>query len=123
MIVLVALGEDAHADLVEGGSAQRGERLLLNGFGLMNPGIRGGAEGKERRAVRIGEMIIVTDGDRTMDVGESGCAGEGSAAFIESRSIACRDVAPRTGGVGHEADFVRARAVVEAIYINGAVAE
>lgn len=89
----------------------------------MNPGIRGGAKGEERRAVGIGEVVIVADGDRAMHVRQSGGAGEHSAALVESGSIAGGDVAPRTGSVGHEADLIRARAVVEAIYINAAVAQ
>ncbi len=44
-IVLVPLGEDAHAQLVERRLAEGGDGLVLESGGLMGPGVAGGAEG------------------------------------------------------------------------------
>ena len=46
VVVLVVLGEDAHADLVEGRGGEGGEGFLLHFVALVGPGVAGGAEGE-----------------------------------------------------------------------------
>jgi len=121
MVVLVALGKDAHANLVEWSGSQGGKRLLLQGFRLVDPGVGCSAKGKERRAIFVGEVIIVADRNGAVHADESGNTGKRSAAFVESRSVTGGHVAPRTDSIRHEANLVSARTIVEAVYINRAM--
>ena len=107
VVVLVGLGEDAHADLVEGRSAQGIEGLLLESVALMDPGVAGGAEGEVRRAVGVGEVVRLADGDGAVAGG--GGAEEGAGAVGERGGVAGGGVGPAAFGVGHEADFVERR--------------
>ena len=55
----IPFGEYTHSDFVEGGIFKCFQGFHLNVFGLMNPGITGGAEGKERCPVIIFETIRI----------------------------------------------------------------
>src|SRR5437870_5951194 len=61
VVVLVPFGEDAHAHLVEWPCLQRCQRLPLALFGLVHPGIAGGATRKIWYAVGIAEVKGVTN--------------------------------------------------------------
>lgn len=116
VVELVGLGEDAHSDLVEGRGGKGGEGLLLHLAALMSPGVAGGSEGEVGRAVGVGEVVDVADGDGAVAVG--GSAEEGAGVVGEGGGVAAGGEAPGAFGVGHEADFVGAVAVVESVHLD-----
>src|SRR6516165_3283652 len=65
VVVLVPLGEDAHANLVKWTRLERSERLLLALFALVHPCVTGRSEWKVRRTVGVPEMKRIADADRT----------------------------------------------------------
>ena len=76
VIVLIALGKDAHANLVERPRSQGLQRLLLEIVRLMDPRIASCSKRKERRAIGVGKMMRVMHRDRAVGSGERGNARE-----------------------------------------------
>ena len=66
--------------------------------------------------------MLRTD-DGAVVVAGGGSAGEVAGLAVRARRRCWRGVGPVAFGVGHEADFVVAVAVVEAIDVNRAMAE
>ena len=58
MVVIIMLGEHAHAHLIEGGIFEAFQRLLHQRVVLVRQGVHRGTEGNEQRAVFIFEMGI-----------------------------------------------------------------
>ena len=56
MVVIIMLGEHAHAHFIEGSGFQAGQSLLHQRVVLMGQGVHRGAEGDEQRAVFIFKM-------------------------------------------------------------------
>ena len=113
---VVALGEDAEADLVERRGGERLERLLLELAGLMHPGVAGGAELVIGRAVGVAQVERLEDLDRPVIVRRRRPDGERAGLAVQLGPVAPRLVAPRALRRRREADLVGAIAVVEAAH-------
>jgi len=123
VVVLVALGEDAHAHLVEGRITEDIKREALEVLGLVDPGIAGGAEGEVGGSVGIGEVVGVMDAYRAMHSRRWRTAAERTRLGVEGGRVAVGGIAPVALRIGHEADLVLARAVVEAVHLDDSVAQ
>ena len=114
-IVLIPLGEEAHAELVERGRGESLDGLALGFFGLEGPRVAGGAALDEGCAVRIAKVEAVADGDGAAVGVLRRDALERSGFAVEGGGVAGGGPGPGAEFVGHEADFVGAIAVVEAV--------
>src|SRR5882724_7329135 len=108
-VVGVVLGEDAHAQLVEGGRAESRESLGLERVALMGPGVAGGADGDIGRAVCVGEVKNIRNPDRAV------IAGRRWSCLKAARFAGGGCVGPLSLGIRHEAELVDALAVLKAV--------
>src|SRR6202000_2488420 len=81
------------------------------------------AEGEEGRSVGVGEVMRIAHCHWAVRGRKRNDEGEFSGLAVECRGVAAGCVAPLTGGVGHETQFVNSSAVVETIDGYGPVAE
>ena len=112
-IVLVPLGKEAHAQLVEGRGGERLDGLALRGFGLKGPRVAGGAAFDIGRAIRIAEMVAVANRNRTTISTPGGDTLKCTGLAVKGRLIAGSRPGPVAKVVRHEADLVHAFAVIE----------
>src|SRR5208337_1187362 len=120
-IVLVPLGEQTHAELIEWRSRKRFESLALRVFRLKGPRVTGRSAFDVRRAVSIGEVKAIAHGDGAAITVLRRDAREDAGLRVERGSAAGGRPGPFTQCVGHEADCVLAVAIVEAFDGEGAV--
>lgn len=95
--------------------------MFFEGVALVVPDVAGGTDRVVGGAVFVLEVVGFIDADRAVVV--VGCGGDGEATglVVEGFGVAFCGVGPVAFGVGHEADFKGAVAVVETGDGDGAV--
>ncbi len=112
------LGENAHADFIEGRIREAGERLLLQCVDHVPPIVRSRAQRTKRRAVTVGKVIRVGHVDRSVIDGNR-CGDRKFARFaIQLGAVAACRVVPLALFIRHEPHTIRPVAVIKPGYLD-----
>ena len=122
-VVEIMLGENAHANLVEGPVFQGFQGLVFHLLPLMGPAIAGGAHAGIVRAVGVGQPGQATGFfHHHRAVSGGGAAFEGSGLSVQLRGVGSGFIPPRALAIEHHPQAVAAFSVIKATHPHPAVA-